>query len=50
MPPVLGRRKDLLKKHGIPEGQKPALVLILGYPCATYHKGVQRRFLTVTDH
>jgi nitroreductase/NAD-dependent dihydropyrimidine dehydrogenase PreA subunit len=48
LPPVLARRKDLMAKHGIPAGQTPALVLILGYPATTFLRGVRRRFLTIT--
>ena len=43
----LFKRKDLLKKHGIPEGHKPAIVLILGYPATTFLKAVRRPFLMV---
>ena len=50
LPPILARRKDLLKKYGIPEGQKPALMLILGYPDVKFRKGIKRRFLTVADY
>lgn len=50
LPPVLARRKDLLKKYGIPEGQKPAIVLTLGFPATTFHKAIRRRFLTVADY
>jgi nitroreductase len=49
LPPVLARRKDLLAKHGVPAGQTPALVLILGYPDLRYRSAVRRRFLTVSD-
>ncbi len=50
LPPILARRKDLLKKYGIPEGQKPAIVLILGFPAAIFRKAIRRRFLTVADY
>jgi nitroreductase/NAD-dependent dihydropyrimidine dehydrogenase PreA subunit len=50
LPPVLARRKDLLKKFGVPEGQKPAIVLILGYSAEGFRRGVRRRFLTVSDY
>lgn len=48
LPPVLARRQDLMAKHGIPAGQTPALVLILGYPVTPFQRGVRRRFLAVT--
>ncbi len=50
LPPILARRKDFLKKYGIPEGQKPVIVLILGFPAATFRKAIRRRFLTVADY
>ena len=46
-PPILARRKDLLKKHVIPEGHTPAIVLILGYPATTFLKADRRPFLMV---
>ncbi len=49
LPPVLARRKDLIAKHGVPAGQTPTLVLILGRPATTFQRGVRRRFLSVTE-
>ena len=48
LPPVLERRKDLKRKHGIPEGHTPRIVLILGYPAVRFRKAIRRPFLSVT--
>jgi len=48
LPPVLDRRKDLKKKHGLPEGHTPRLVLILGYPAVRFRRAIRRPFLSVT--
>ena len=47
--PPLARRRDLLRKYGVPERSKPAIVLILGYPATTYVRGIRRPFLAVKD-
>ena len=49
LPPVLERRKDLKRKHGIPEGHTPRIVLILGYPAVRFRKAIRRPFLSVKD-
>ncbi len=49
LPPVLARRKDLMKKHGVPDGNIPKLVLILGYPAVEFRKAIRRPFLSVSD-
>ncbi len=49
VPPVLERRKDLMKKHGLPEGHIPKIVLILGYPAVRFRKAIRRPFLSVGD-
>jgi nitroreductase len=45
--PVLERRKDLMGKHGVPAGQIPKIVLILGYPAVRFRKTIRRPFLSV---
>jgi nitroreductase/NAD-dependent dihydropyrimidine dehydrogenase PreA subunit len=45
--PAVARRKDLLKKYGIPDGHKPAIVLILGYPAIKFRKAIHRPFFSV---
>ena len=47
--PVLERRKDLMKKHGVPVGHIPKIVLILGYPAVHFRKAIRRPFLSVKD-
>lgn len=42
--PVVERRKDLLKKYGVPEGNVPKIVLIMGYHEPPHLKGVRRSF------
>lgn len=43
--PILQRNKALSKSHGIPDGNKAAIVLILGYPAVTFRRAIRRRFL-----
>ncbi len=45
--PVLERRKDLMRKHGLPAGHIPKIVLILGYPAVRFRKAIRRPFLSV---
>lgn len=49
LPPVLERRKDLMKKHGVPDGNIPKLMLILGYPAVRFRKAIRRPFHSVRD-
>lgn len=42
--PVVERRKDLLKKYGLPEGNVPKIVLIMGYHNSPHRKGIRRQF------
>ncbi|HEX9078373.1 MAG TPA: nitroreductase family protein, partial [Desulfuromonadaceae bacterium] len=46
--PVLGRRKELLKKYGLPEGNAPKIVLILGYHGSPHRRAIRRNFQSVT--
>lgn len=46
-PPVLQRNKALCRRLGIPEGNKPAISLILGYPAARFKRAVKRSFTHV---
>ncbi|PLX85572.1 MAG: nitroreductase, partial [Desulfuromonas sp.] len=43
-PPILQRNRDLCAGLGIPEGNTPALVLILGYSAVPFKRGIVRRF------
>ena len=45
--PVLARRKELLKKFGIPEGNSPKIVLILGHHQSPHRKAIRREFQSV---
>jgi len=49
LPPVLARRKDLMRKHGVPEGNVPKLVLILGYPAIEYRRAIRRPLHSVIE-
>ncbi len=42
--PVVGRRKDLLRKYGLPEGNLPKIVLIIGYHKSPHIKAIRRSF------
>lgn len=46
--PVLARDKALMAEYGIPAGNKPAIVLILGHPAVRFKRGVRRQFTSVT--
>lgn len=45
--PMIGRRKDLLKKYGVPEGHAPKIVLILGHHQNLHRKAIRRSFHSV---
>lgn len=44
------RDKALMKKYGIPKGNKPSLVLLIGYPGVTFKKALRRDFSSVRYH
>lgn len=46
---VVGYTKGLKAKYGIPAGNKPGLVLLLGHSAVHYQRTIQRRFASVTD-
>ncbi|MCE5272420.1 nitroreductase family protein [bacterium] len=46
-PPILQRNKALCKRLGIPEGGKPVLILILGWPATHFRRAVRRSFNSV---
>jgi len=46
--PALARRKPLLAKYGLPVGNVPSLILILGYPAVHFHRAIRRPFASVT--
>lgn len=46
-PPALARRKDLLRKYGVPDGHSPRLALILGRTAVEFRSTVRRPFASV---
>jgi nitroreductase/NAD-dependent dihydropyrimidine dehydrogenase PreA subunit len=46
--PFMERDRKMMAKYGIPKGNKPALVLLMGYPVLRFKKGVRRRFASVS--
>lgn len=46
--PIIARNPRLSRKLGIPEGNRPAIALIVGFPAASFRRGVQRHFSCVT--
>ena len=45
--PMIGRRKDLLKKYGLPEGHSPKIILIMGYFKSPHIRAIRREFQSV---
>jgi len=45
---VVGYTKGLKSKYGIPAGNKPGLVLLVGHSAVLYRRAVGRRFASVT--
>lgn len=45
---VVGYTKKLKAKYGIPAGNKPGLLLLLGHPTIRYRRAVRRYFASVT--
>ena len=46
--PALGHAKPFKAKHGIPPKNKVGLGLVVGYPAATFLRGVRRKMASVT--
>jgi ferredoxin len=46
--PIIMRRRELCQRLGIPDGNKPAIALIIGYPAVHFRRGVMRRFASVS--
>ncbi|GFO55567.1 nitroreductase [Geomonas sp. Red276] len=46
--PILVRNRKLCGELGIPEGNKPAIALILGYPAVAFRRGITRHFSAVS--
>ena len=47
--PIIQRKRQLCQRLGIPDGNKPAIALIIGYPAVHFRRGVIRWFASVTD-
>jgi len=47
--PIIMRNRKLCKRLGIPEGNKPAIALIIGYPAVHFRRGVTRHFASVSS-
>jgi nitroreductase len=45
--PPLARRKDVLRKYGLPQGNTPRIVLILGHPAVRFRQAIRRPFHSV---
>ena len=45
--PIIQRNKELSRSLGIPEGNTPAIALILGHPAASFKKTIKRQFATI---
>ena len=45
--PIIGRKKELLKKYGLPEGHSPKIVLIMGYCKSPHIRAIRRSFQSV---
>lgn len=48
--PALARRKALLAKYGLPPGNLPRIILVLGYPAVHFHRAIRRQFASVTHY
>jgi nitroreductase/NAD-dependent dihydropyrimidine dehydrogenase PreA subunit len=46
-PPILQRNQDLCRRLGIPQGNTPAIALILGHPATHFKRAIRRRFTSV---
>lgn len=47
--PIIMRKRELCQRLGIPEGNKPAIALIVGYPAVHFRRGVTRHFASVSS-
>ena len=47
--PIILRKRQLCQRLGIPNGNKPAIALIIGYPAVRFRRGVIRRFASVSN-
>lgn len=47
--PIIMRRPDLCRRLGIPDGNRPAIALIVGYPAVHFRHGITRHFSSVSE-
>ena len=47
--PIIMRNRDLCRRLGIPDGNKPAIALIVGYAGVHFRRGVIRHFASVSS-
>jgi nitroreductase len=45
--PIIVRNRSLCQRLGIPDGNKPAISLIIGYPAVRFRHGITRHFASV---
>jgi ferredoxin len=45
--PIIGRRKELLKKYRLPDGNSPKIALILGHHKSPHRRAIRRSFQSV---
>jgi nitroreductase len=45
--PIIVRNRSLCRQLGIPDGNKPAIALIIGYPAVRFRRSVTRHFASV---
>ena len=46
--PIISRNRSLCQKLGIPDGNKPAIALIIGYPAVRFRRSITRHFASVS--
>jgi nitroreductase/NAD-dependent dihydropyrimidine dehydrogenase PreA subunit len=46
--PIIMRNRELCQRLGIPDGNKPAIALVLGYPAVHFRRGITRHFASVS--
>ena len=47
--PIIMRNRSLCQRLGIPDGNKPAIALIVGHPAVRFRRGVVRHFASVSS-
>ena len=45
--PIVVRRRGLCLQLGIPDGNRPSIALIVGYPATHFRRGITRHFSSV---